>query len=553
MFISNKVLSVVLTFFSILFFSTIYIDDVFAEGQSNAQRQNNNRYRSIDGSNNNKRNPDLNSIFTKLGRLVDSDYGDGISSLAGDDRPNPREISNAVVDQDGISIPNELGTSDILWQWGQFLDHDIDLTGPASPAEPENIPVPIGDPDFDPMSFGGVVIPFSRSVFDPSTGTDTDNPREQENEITGWIDASNVYGSDEERALGLRTLDGTGKLKTSDGNLLPFNTEGLPNDNGPMGGADEDFFVAGDVRVNEQIGLTAMHTLFVREHNRLAEEIAEKRPNFSGERIYQEARKIVGAQMQVITYREFLPALLGPRPLPRYRGYKKNVDPSIVNVFSTAAFRFGHSALSSTLLRIDSDGNEISEGNISLSDAFFTPETVIDEGGIEPILRGLVNQLHQKIDSMIIDDVRNFLFGPPGAGGFDLASLNIKRGRDHGLPSYNETRVQLGLDPAISFADVNPDLDVQNRLASIYDTVDDIDLWVGGLSEPAVNGGHVGELFSEIISIQFQVLRDGDRFWWQRNLKGKERRELRRTTLADIIRRNTDINDEIPDNVFFVE
>ncbi len=500
--------------------------------------------RTINGEDNNLSNPLLNSIFTKIARLVDSDYSDGISSLAGDDRPNPRDISNSVVAQNGVSIPNEFGTSDFLWQWGQFLDHDIDLTEGAIPVMPADISVPAGDPFFDPFNTGTQFIPFNRSIFDPSTGTDVNNPRQQENEITGWIDASNVYGSDQARADSLKAddFDISGKLKvtpSSVGDLLPFDVDGL--------------FLAGDVRASEQVGLTSMHTLFVREHNRLADEIADDDSDLTGEEIYQKARKIVGAQMQVITYNEFLPALLGKKALSKYRGYDPDVDSTIFNVFSTAAYRFGHSALSPTLLRLDSEGNEIPEGNLSLLDAFFDPSKITDEGGIEPILRGLASQLHQKIDSMIVDDVRNFLFGPPGAGGFDLASLNIQRGRDHGLPSYNDVREQLGLGTVSDFDEISSDPNVQANLASIYDDVDDIDIWVGGLAEDPLKKSHLGETFSTIISLQFEVLRDGDRFWYERHLSKKLAKEVEKTTLSDIIKRNTDIGNELQKDAFFVK
>lgn len=502
--------------------------------------------RSFDGSGNNQSNPDLNSIFTKLARLVSSAYGDGISTLAGADRPGPREISNVVVDQDGAFILNDLGTSDFLWQWGQFLDHDIDLTPGVAEFAP--ISIPANDPDFG----GSPFIPFNRSLFDPSTGTI--DPRQQENEITGWIDASNVYGSDDVRANALRTNDGTGKLKTSANNLLPFDQDivpPVPNDLGPNPG-DPLLFVAGDVRVNEQVGLTSMHTLFVREHNRLSEEIANDDSDLTGEQIYQAARKIVGAQMQVITYNEFLPALLGKKALSKYRGYDPDVNSTIFNVFSTAAFRFGHSALSPILLRLDSNGNEIPNGHLSLQNAFFTPSLVTTDG-IEPVLRGLASQLHQRIDSTIVDDVRNFLFGPPGSGGLDLASLNIQRGRDHGLPSYNEVREQLGLGAVEDFDEISSDPDVQANLASIYDDVGDIDIWVGGLAEDPLKKSHLGETFSTIISLQFEALRDGDRFWYERHLSKKMAKEVEKTTLSDIIKRNTNIGNELQKKVFFVK
>lgn len=501
--------------------------------------------RSIDGTGNNEQDPQMGAAFTQLRRVAGSHYSDGISSLAGADRPSARAVSNAVSAQEEL-VYDPSGASDYLWQWGQFLDHDIDLTDGTDPPEPANITVPTGDLFFDPDGTGTQIIPFNRSVYDESTGTSTDNPRQQLNEITAWIDASNVYGSDAERASALRTNDGTGKLKTSEGDLLPFNTEGLPN----AGGPSDTLFLAGDVRANEQVGLTAMHTLFVREHNRIAQRLAGEHPDWDGDMIYERARAIVGAEMQVITYREFLPALLGPRALRPYDGYKPKVNAGIMNEFSTAAYRFGHSILSPVILRLDSGGNVIPEGNLELRDAFFSPQRITDEGGIEPVLRGLASQVCQRVDPLVIDDVRNFLFGEPGSGGFDLASLNIQRGRDHGLPSYNEAREALGLKPARRFRDVTSNPEIRERLASVYDSTDDIDMWVGGLAEDPMPGGHLGELFYTVVKRQFEALRDGDRFWYTRTLTGEERERVERTRLSDVIRRNTDIGSEIPDDVF---
>jgi peroxidase len=504
--------------------------------------------RSIDGSGNNLDDPQMGAAFTPLLRLMAPEYADGVSELAGPNRPSPRVISNVVNAQD-VSIPDPLGSSDYLWQWGQFLDHDIDLTDGTDPPEPADIACPSGDPFFDPEGAGSGVIPFNRSLYDHSTGIDIDNPRQQINEITAWIDASNVYGSDSERALALRTKDGTGRLKTSEGNLLPFNEEGLPN----AGGPSDTLFLAGDVRANEQVGLTALHTLFVREHNRLSEIIGHDHPDWDDDQIYEKARQIVGAEIQVITYKEFLPELLGRGAISPYHGYNPKTNASIGTEFSTAAYRFGHSALSPTLLRLDENGSEIDAGHLSLRDAFFAPQRLIDEGGIEPLLRGLASQVCQRVDPFIVDDVRNFLFGDPGAGGFDLASLNIQRGRDHGLPSYNDARVALGLRRAMSFEDVSSDPKIQERLADVYDSVDDIDLYIGGLSEDHFPGSHVGELFYTLIKRQFESLRDGDRFWYELTLSERELLEIEQTKLSDIIRRNTDIGNEIQDNVFHVD
>jgi len=496
-------------------------------------------FRAIDGSANNEGHEAWGAAGTALLRLMPPDYADAVSAMAGAGRASPREVSNAVAAQ-AAPIGNPLGTSDYLWQWGQFVDHDVDLTDGVAPPEPAPIPVPLGDPFFDPFGTGSATIAFNRSIYDPATGVSPDAPRQQMNEITAFIDASNVYGSDEERAAALRTLDGTGRLATSAGDLLPFNTAGLPN----AGGSGPELFLAGDVRANEQAALTALHTLFVREHNRLVAGLAA--------RLYEKARQLVGAQLQAITYREFLPALLGRDALPPYRGYDPELDPGIANTFSTAAYRFGHSALSPTLLRLNGRGREIREGHLPLRDAFFAPQVIIEQGGIEPLLRGLAAQRHQRIDVQVVDDVRNFLFGPPGAGGFDLAALNIQRGRDHGLPGYNDAREAMGLPRAASFAEMSSDLEVQARLAAVYASPDDVDLWVGCLAEDPVRGSHLGPLAHRIVVDQFVALRDGDRYWYEKTLSRSERDEVEATRLSDVIRRNTSIGRELSGDVFHV-
>ena len=502
-------------------------------------------YRTIDGSDNNLNHSSWGSVGTQLLRMSLEDYSDGISEPAGATRKSPRDISNRIAAQDE-SVLNSRGASDFIWQWGQFLDHDIDLTTEVDEFLP--IPVPTGDPYFDPGFTGTRIIGFHRSVFDPNTGDSLPNPRQQINQITAFIDASNVYGSDAVRANALRTNDGTGRLKTTSGDqFLPYNNEGLPN----AGGNSKKLFLAGDIRANEQIALTAMHTLFVREHNRLCSEMAGS--GLNGEAIYQYARKIVGAQMQVITYQEFLPLLLGPTAIPEYSGYDDQVNPAIANEFSGAAYRLGHSMLSSTLLRYNKSGNK--KISTALKDAFFNPRLIHKGGGIKSILRGLASQQAQEVDNKVVDAVRNFLFGNPGEGGFDLASANIQRGRDHGLADYNTVRQSYGLTPLVTFSDIPSDSDVRDALADAYNSVDDIDLWVGSLAENHIPDAMVGETIHAILVDQFTRLRDGDRFWYQNDLffSGAQLTEIENTTLADIIRRNTHIDDEMLDDVFRVK
>ncbi|MCB1590640.1 MAG: peroxidase family protein [Xanthomonadales bacterium] len=487
-------------------------------------------WRSIDGSGNNASDPTMGQAGRALRRLQPAAYSDGAAALAGPGRPSPRVVSNALHRQTETR-PNSAGLSDLFWQWGQFLDHDIDLTDGTDPPEPAAIAVPTGDPAFDPDGLGDRTIAFNRSRHDGG------QPRQQINEITGWIDASQVYGSNAVRARQLRRLDGSGKLRESPGRLLPTSLDpSLPEDSYQ--------FHAGDLRVNEQVGLISMHTLFLREHNRQAERIARRQPQLDDEQIYQAARAIVGAQMQHITYHEFLPLLLGESALPAYQGYDPQVDGRIRNQFSTAAFRLGHTLLSPVLLRLDANGQPIEAGHLSLADAFFAPTRIRDEGGIEPLLRGLATQRCQQLDLQVVDEVRDFLFGLPGHGGFDLASLNIQRGRDHGLPDYNSLRRGSGQRPARGFRDVNSDPTISTALREVYASVDDIDPWTGLLAEPPRHG-IVGETLFRLLRDQFLALRDGDRFWYQRALDRDSRREVEDTRLIDIIRRNTNIGDSI--------
>ncbi|MGE0192596.1 MAG: peroxidase family protein [Planctomycetota bacterium] len=499
-------------------------------------------YRSIDGRGNDTVDVEEGAAGIALRRVLPSAYGDGLSTLAGADRPNPRAISNAVCAQTGDE-PNAAGATDMLWQWGQFLDHDLSLTPGAEPQEDASILVPTGDAAFDPLATGIVVIPFSRSAYVDQAGA-----REQLQAITAWIDGSQVYGSDAVRALALRTNDGTGRLRTSAGDLLPFNDAGLPN----AGGSGATLFLAGDIRANEQVGLACLHTLFVREHNRQADLLRQQHPELDGDGVYEEARRRVGALLQVITYEEFLPLLLGRGAIPPYAGYRPELDARIDNSFSTAAYRLGHSLLSARLLRLDASGAETLHGHLSLRDAFFRPDRLVTEGGIEPVLRGLSAQAAQELDTHVVDDVRSFLFGPPGAGGLDLAALNIQRGRDHGLPSYAAARAALGLAPRTTFAAIARDGATAQALALVYRTVDDVDLWIGALAEMPVRGAMVGETLREMLVSQFRRLRDGDRFWYEARFDPDEVADLAATRLADVIRRNTDIGGEIDRDVFRV-
>lgn len=498
--------------------------------------------RTIDGTGNNLANPAWGCFDSPLARGASgAHYSDGLGLMM--PRANPRAASNALSAQTVAGLGNARGLSSMFWQWGQFIDHDFALVDESTlPGESAPIAIPAGDPVFDPMNTGTAIMPFQRSVcVDGVTG-----PRQHANALTHWIDASMVYGSDTVRAAALRSGVG-GRLATSAGDMLPFNTAGLPN-GGNLGAAG---YLAGDVRVNEQSGLIAMHTLFVREHNRLADLIAANNPGWSDEQVYQHARRIVAAEVQAITYNEWLPALLGGHGPGSYAGYDDRVNPSIDTAFSTAAFRFGHTMLNDQLLRFNEDGTPYAGGHLNLFQAFFQPATVATSADLAAVIRGLAAQEANEIDTQVIDSVRNMLFGP--GVGRDLIALNLQRGRDHGLPDYNTVREDFGLSRVANFADITSDPAMAAALAMVYGDVDSIDPWIGLMIEDHLPGASVGETMAAIFRDQFGRLRDGDRFFYLNDgeLGALELAFLEGLTLADIIRLNTDAQ-SIQDNVFFV-
>ncbi|MFL6236196.1 MAG: peroxidase family protein [Thermoanaerobaculia bacterium] len=515
-------------------------------------------FRAIDGTGNNAAHPKWGAAHGTLFQNIPMAYGDSISTMSGVNRPAPRFISNTVVAQP--NVPPHAYASNYLWMWGQFMDHDLDLTEPqtlsAAPfcSQEADVAVPAGDTSFDPNNTGTAVIVFCRSQFDSATGTDAKNGRVQTNSITSFIDASNVYGSDPARARDLRKLDGSGELRTVDGpgheEYLPHNVNDMPN---PIPGKDRH--ICGDPRCEENTNLFSMHTVWMREHNYWARKIRteSKRP-LTDEEIFQRARMIVGAEIEAITYNEFLPVLIGPNAIPAYTGYKADVNPGISTVFSTASYRMGHTLLTHVLNRLDANLHPLPDGDLSLQQAFFNPQKVFSSGGVEPFLRGAAHQHANAFDPFIVDDVRNFLVNDPQPGSFDLAALNIQRGRDHGLPDYNGVRVAYGLAPKASIADVNPDPEITRRLSAAYTNVNDIDPWVGGISEPPFPGAVVGELVRTVIADQFARSRDGDRLFYLNTFPAPWINYFNNLHFSDVILRDTTIGKkEIQKNVFLAQ
>ncbi|MEI7914763.1 MAG: peroxidase family protein [Mycobacteriaceae bacterium] len=470
-------------------------------------------YRSIDGSGNNLTNPGLNAVGADFSRIGAAHFSDGISALR-TDLPNARTVSNIVVAGNG-DTPNAEGLSGMMYAWGQFIDHDINLTLSDGTTHID-VAVPSGD------SVLSGSISMTRAVIDPATGV-SGKPALTTNNVTGWLDGSMVYGSDATTAASLRGSDG--RLLTSTGDNLPI-----------VNGA----FVAGDSRVQENPDLTALQTVFMREHNRQVDLLKAAHPDWTGDQLYNQARAIVTAEIEHITYSEFLPHLVGANAIAPYTGYKPTADARLTEEFAGAAFRLGHSIVSANLQKTDEQGNPVGPA-VTLKDAFFQDTTAFQaDGGADGLLRHLTNDPSNALDVHIVDDLRNFLFGP--SAGLDLAAINLQRGRDLGLGTLNETRASLGLTPYTSFSQITSDPTTAADLQSVYGDVNKVELWVGGLAEDHLNGAMVGQTFDVIISQQFTNLRDGDRLWYQnQGFDAATLRSIESTTLSSVILKNTTI------------
>jgi peroxidase len=478
-------------------------------------------FRSIDGSNNNRADPTLNQANTDFARVGPANFADGFNEMT--TGPNPRTISNIVVAQedageDGphLTDDNGIALSGMMYAWGQFIDHDLDLQK-SDTTKDISIPIPAGDP----LLSGS--IPLTRVAIDPETGV-PGKPATAINTVTGWLDGSQIYGSDAATAASLRTADG--HMKMSEGDNLPIV-------DGPQGPA----FAAGDVRAQENPDLTALQVLFVREHNYQVDRLQEEHPRWSGDRLYETAKAITTAEMVNITYSEFLPHLLGEDAIERYRGYDPTVDPRITEEFAGAAYRFGHSIVSDEISAISNLGKFTSEQ--TLAESFFEAPETFAATGADGLLRHLSGDLANPLDAQIVDGLRNFLFDPPD--GMDLAAINIQRGHDLGLGTLNQTREALGLAPYTSFDQLSSDPETAAAFEKAYGSIDAVDLWAGGLAEDHTEGAVIGPTFGRIIGDQFTALRDGDRYYFENQKFDRETmREIESTTLSDLILRDTD-------------
>uniref|UniRef100_A0A3B4Z817 NAD(P)H oxidase (H2O2-forming) n=1 Tax=Stegastes partitus TaxID=144197 RepID=A0A3B4Z817_9TELE len=523
----------------------------------------------FDGWYNSLGNPKRGAVGTHLVRLVPARYWDGVyQPLHEPLLPNPRRLS-ARLSGGPSGQPSTRNQTVLSLFFGYHVTFEIfDSRTPGCPPEFMNIPVPKGDPIFDPTATGEVLLPFQRGPWDKESGQSPSNPRTQVNLVTSWIDGSSIYGpstswSDALRSFsgGLLTSGSEWNMPTQGGgsNLMWSAADPSTGEHGPQG-----LYELGNAWANENMFTVAEGIIWFRYHNYVASKLHEEHPDWSDESLFQNARKTVVATFQNIALYEWLPGYLGDKKLPPYPGYQKFVDPGTSPEFEVAAIRFGITmAPPGVYMRnrtchfrniTNLDGS--TSPAMRLCNNFWKRQTGQD---VDDLLMGMASQIAEREDNVVVEDLRDYMYGPLRFTRSDLVAMTIQRGRDFGLRSYTEIRSALNLPPVKTFGDINPELNSTNPqllqdVAEMYNgDISKLELFPGGLLE-SLDGP--GPVFSAVILDQFERIRNGDRFWFENKQNGlftdEEIQTILNITYHDILIAVTSAEAaDVQDKVFF--
>ncbi|KAK3606293.1 hypothetical protein CHS0354_037969 [Potamilus streckersoni] len=545
-----------------------------------------------DGWYNNLIHPDWGAIDGHLVRRSPVAFSDGVYEPSGKDRPNPFIISKEVHDGPaGLgSLRNR--TAFLVYFGQQVVEEILDAQRPGCPREFFNIPVPTGH-DYDLERKGNIEMPLQRSRFDQRTGLSPNNPRQQLNEITPYLDGGLFYGTAKAWTDAIREFkDGQlrGRLAALDPNadirdsFPALNTMRLPFANPPPPREHvlkpvRRFWRLGNPRGNENPLLLSFGVLWFRWHNYIANDIATKHPDYTDEEVFNEARKFVTAHHQKIVMYDWLPLWLGldelGKPIneiPRYNlsdpknSYDPHVHPGISQEFQTAALRFGHTLVTPgswirdntckfKTLKLNIPGSPSNVHALRMCNSFWNPQEFLSgPNALDEVLMGMASTLSEREDHIVVPDLRKHLFGPLEFSRRDLVAINIQRARDHGLSDYNTIREAYGLPRRQTWEEINTSMyngslymqgpiDNMRRVYGNASKPDNVDLFTGSLLETTPDG--MGETFRTITLDQFLRIRNGDRFWFENIKNGlftqDEIEEIRNVTIYDIVTKVTRI------------
>lgn len=533
-------------------------------------------YRTFDGSCNNLQNPLWGKSNRGQNRIVPNAFDDGRDTPRSKGcgnlpLPSPRHVSNMLHAAEP-TMQNEPRLSLMVMQIGQFLAHDLVLTKLVT--RPNGDPVlccgedrnnteclPIRIPPDDPYFPSGGCMNAVRS----NARRDCAGIRNPVNSQTAYVDLSDVYGSTTGEANSLRSFS-RGQLLTVRKKLpIDFNDRSCQLTK-PFHAENYYCTRAGDARVNEQPALASMHTLLVREHNRLAFGLEQVNPHWSDETLFQEARKINIAEWQNIVYGEFLPLIIGPdkmhyenidiSPFGYKDTYSPYVDATIFNAFAVGTLRVGHSLIHRNISMLAFNYSMMMTPE-PLQKNFMEPLLYhrFNDYGLDYMLMWFASTAAPKFDRFIEPSVQTFLFQDRNNDSFDLAALNINRGRDHGIPGYNAYRKICRLSPVLHMGSgpgglVDHDPNTASLLANVYRCPDDIDLFPAVISERPAPGSLIGPTGQCLFTLQFKNLRDGDRYFFERRdplLPGAgfnlaQLHDIKQVKLSTLICLNTEAN-----------
>ena len=473
---------------------------------------------SFDGSGN--RADNVGKAGDALSRFLGYHYSDADSSMMYSTRPPCCDLEPYLLAPLGNDLGSLEGLNVLTMSFGQFsFSHDVALA-------PDSL---------DPHPSPEWCTSLHRMQY-----VQNSSPRDHVNVVSSYIDLSQVYGETPEKGLALRSLVG-GKLKVGQGNLPPRGCTkmGVGMSNPIHGVENNQLFCVGDVRGNENIMLIVFHTLFVREHNRLAEELEVGHPDWSDDELFFKARALNIAAYQQIAFYEYSRAIMGQKVfddlIGTYKGHDVTARPVISAEFAQGVFRFTHGQIPEKVLEMVTPS---SPKERSLSEFFFVPNELASRG-VDPFLHGMLLYPAHEVDGAYAPTLLHFPH---------LAALDCMRVRDLGLATFEKARDHYGITSPITT--VPRKLALLNQYSS-----GNTDLWAGGMVEEHETGSSFGPVFNAIYSQQLRALRDGDPLWFENPsynmLTADERATAKSTTLAMIIRRNSGIpNDLVPNDAF---
>ncbi|XP_061451047.1 dual oxidase 2 [Rhineura floridana] len=474
-----------------------------------------------------------NSAGSWLSRLLPANYADGVYQAPQEPNvPNARRLSDLVArGKSGLPSWENRTVLGVFFGF-HVLSEILEADKPGCPTEFLNLAIPQGDHIFDSAESGDVVLPFQRMQWAPGTGQSPNSPREQVNGVTGWLDGSAIYGSSHSWSDSLRSF--------SRGMLLSGTDKGFPKqtkanslmwkalDPSTGQGGPQRIFDFGNAKGNANLFLQATSIVWFRYHNYLAEKLAQEKPGWSDEDLFQHVRKKVIAVYQNIVLYEWLPAFVGNNGITTYQGYKQHVDARISPEFVVVSALFlGTMVPAGVYMRnksCDCSNTNCGFRKVTSTDGSLSPALRLcnsywnrenpnlqNAEDVDDLLLGMASQIAEEEDNIVVDDLQDYWYGTLKYSRMDFVASWILRGRDLGLSTYNKTREFFNLPPGEDWLDIS-----QNEtLVNMYNNdIGHVELLLGGLLEPN------GTLFRAIIEDQFLRLRDGDRFWFENDKNG---------------------------------